>query len=87
MIRCRLRRPSAIRMGITFNLSYTFSKTLNDALGFFGAGGVNAEGAYWQNAYDRRSNYGLAAWDARHNLAFSSNMEFRSEKGGSSGAA
>lgn len=61
--------------GIDFNLSYTWSKTLNDALGFFGAGGVAAEGAYWQNAYDRHGNYGLAAWDARHNLTFSSNMD------------
>jgi hypothetical protein len=61
--------------GIDFNLSYTLSKTLNDALGFFGAGGVQSEGAYWQNAYDRRGNYGPAAWDARHNLTFSSNIE------------
>ncbi|MBC7926990.1 MAG: carboxypeptidase regulatory-like domain-containing protein [Bryobacteraceae bacterium] len=62
-------------MGVDFNLAYTLSKTMNDALGFFGAGGTQAEGAYWQNAYDRRSNYGFAAWDARHNLTFSSNME------------
>jgi hypothetical protein len=61
--------------GVDFNLSYTWSKTLNDALGFFGAGGTQAEGAYWQNAYDRRGNYGPAAWDARHNLTFNSNLE------------
>jgi hypothetical protein len=61
--------------GVDFNLSYTWSKTLNDALGFFGAGGTQSEGAYWQNAYDRHANYGLAAWDARHNLTFSSNIE------------
>ena len=68
-------------MGVDFNLSYTFSKTKNDALGFFGAGGVNAEGAYWQNANDRIGNYGVAAWDARHNLTFSSNMEVPFGKG------
>jgi hypothetical protein len=67
--------------GVDFNLAYTFSKTLNDALGFFGAGGTQAEGAYWQNAYDRRANYGLAAWDARHNLTFSSNIEVPFGKG------
>ncbi|MDX2179492.1 MAG: TonB-dependent receptor [Bryobacteraceae bacterium] len=61
--------------GVDFNLSYTYSKTFNDALGFFGAGGVQAEGPYWQNAYDRRGNYGFAAWDARHNLTYSSNMD------------
>ena len=61
--------------GIDFNASYTWSKTLNDALGFFGAGGTQSEGAYWQNGYDRSANYGLAAWDARHNLTFSSNIE------------
>jgi outer membrane receptor protein involved in Fe transport len=67
--------------GVDWNLSYTFSKTYNDALGFFGAGGVNAEGAYWQNAYDRVANYGFAAWDARHNLTFSSNLEVPFGKG------
>jgi len=72
--------------GIDFNLSYTFSKTLNDALGFFGAGGTQSEGAYWQNAYDRDANYGLAAWDARHNLTFSSNLEVPFGRGRAFGA-
>ena len=67
--------------GVDFNMSYTYSKTLNDALGFFGAGGTAAEGAYWQNAYDRRGNYGVAAWDARHNLTFSSNLDIPFGKG------
>jgi hypothetical protein len=67
--------------GIDFNLSYTLSKTSNDALGFFGAGGVLSEGAYWQNANDRRGNYGPAAWDARHNLTFASNIELPFGKG------
>ncbi len=68
-------------MGVDFNLSYTYSKTLNDALGFFGAGGTQSEGAYWQNAYDRRGNYGPAAWDARHNLTYAMNMELPFGKG------
>ncbi len=67
--------------GVDFNMSYTYSKTLNDALGFFGAGGTAAEGAYWQNANDRQSNYGVAAWDARHNLTFSSNLDIPFGKG------
>ncbi len=68
-------------MGVDFNLSYTLSKTANDALGFFGAGGTQSEGAYWQNAYDRLGNYGPAAWDARHNLTYSMNMELPFGKG------
>ena len=46
--------PSVIRPALISILSYTFSKTFNDALGFFGAGGTQSEGAYWQNAYDRQ---------------------------------
>ena len=76
-------RPSH---GIDFNLSYTLSKTLNDALGFFGAGGTQSEGAFWQNAYDRDSNYGPAAWDARHNITLSSNLEVPFGKGRKFGA-
>lgn len=67
--------------GVDFNVSYTYSKTLNDALGFFGAGGTQSEGAYWQNAYDRRANYGVAAWDARHNTTVSTNIEVPFGKG------
>ncbi|MBC8166092.1 MAG: TonB-dependent receptor, partial [Bryobacteraceae bacterium] len=73
--------------GVDFNLAYTYSKTLNDALGFFGAGGTAAEGAYWQNAYDRQSNYGPAAWDARNNLTFSSNIDLPFGKGRKFGAS
>lgn len=67
--------------GVDFNLSYTWSKTFNDALGFFGAGGTQSEGAYWQNGYDRLANYGLAAWDARHNLTYNANLEIPFGKG------
>lgn len=67
--------------GVDFNLSYTLAKTFNDALGFFGAGGTQSEGAFWQNAYDRNSNYGPAAWDARHNLTLSSNIDLPFGKG------
>ncbi len=46
--------------------SYTFSKNLSDSIGFYGSAGVNNEGAYWQNAYDRLNNYGPAFFDATH---------------------
>ena len=54
--------------GLEFLTAYTFSKTLTDNLGYYGCGGVNSDGAYWQNAYDRRANYGPACFDARHNF-------------------
>lgn len=56
--------------GLEFIAAYTFSKTLSDNLGYYGAGGgaVAAQGAYWQNAYDRRADYGLAFFDVTHNF-------------------
>jgi hypothetical protein len=54
--------------GLEFLTAYTFSKTLSDNLGYYGCGGVSSDGAYWQNAYDRRANYGPACFDARHNF-------------------
>jgi hypothetical protein len=30
---------------------------------------VNSDGAYWQNAYDRRANFGPACFDATHNFS------------------
>jgi hypothetical protein len=56
--------------GFEFLTAYTFSKTLSDNLGYYGCGGVNSDGAYWQNAYDRRANYGPACFDARQNFTF-----------------
>ncbi len=54
--------------GLDFVSSYTFGKTLMENLGYYGCGSVNSDGAYWQNAYDRRSNRGPACFDARHNF-------------------
>jgi hypothetical protein len=54
--------------GLELLTAYTFSKTLTDNLGYYGCGNVASDGAYWQNAYDRRANYGPACFDARHNF-------------------
>ena len=59
------RRFSA---GVEFLASYTFGKTLTDNLGYYGSTNTSGEGAYWQNAYDRRSNRGPAFFDVRHNF-------------------
>ncbi len=58
--------------GLEFLLSYTFSKTMTDNLGYYGSGGVSAQGAYSANHYDRRGyNYGPAFFDATHNFVAS----------------
>jgi len=54
--------------GIEMLFQYTYSKTNTDGLGYYGCGGVNAEGAYWQDANNRRGNYGPACFDVRQNF-------------------
>lgn len=61
--------------GLEFLASYTLSKTLSDNLGYYGSGGVDGQSAYWQNAYDRRGDYGPAFFDALHNFAFSASYD------------
>jgi hypothetical protein len=56
--------------GFEFVGSYTLSKTLTDNRGFYGGGTyINGEGAYWQDAYNRRSDRGRSFFDARHNFS------------------
>jgi hypothetical protein len=62
--------------GLEFLASYTWSKTLTDNLGYYGSGGVAAQGAYSGNNYDRHGyNYGPAFFDARHNITTSAIYE------------
>lgn len=56
------------RGGLEFLASYTYGKTLTDNLGYYGSSFTQGEGAYWQNAYDRRGNRGQAFFDVRHNF-------------------
>jgi hypothetical protein len=72
--------------GIEFLASYTVSKTMSDNLGYYGSGGVDAQSAYWQNAYDRHGDYGPAFFDALHNFAFSGSYDLPFGKGRSYGA-
>jgi len=59
--------------GLDFLAAYTWGKTLTDNLGYYGSGFTSSEGAYWQNAYDRRSNRGPAFFDVRHNFTVGGN--------------
>jgi hypothetical protein len=58
--------------GLQFISSYTFSKTLSDSLGYYGSGGVAAQSAYWQNAYNRHGDFGPAFFDSTHIFSFGS---------------
>jgi len=58
------RRMSA---GLSLTGFYVWSKSLMDNFGYYGCGSVATEGAYWQDAYNRRGNKGPACFDARHN--------------------
>jgi hypothetical protein len=61
--------------GLEYLASYTLSETKTNNLGYYGSGGVAAEGAYWMNAYEPEWNYGPAFFDARHNFVLSANYE------------
>ena len=61
--------------GVEYLASYTLSRTRTNNLGYYGSGGVQAEGAYWMNTYEPEWNYGPAFFDARHNFVFSANYE------------
>jgi len=61
--------------GFEYLASYTLSRARSNNLGYYGSGGVAAEGAYWMNAYNPEANYGPAFFDARHNFVISANYE------------
>jgi len=58
--------------GLEFQTSYTFSKGMSDAIGYYGEGGQSAsQSAYWQNLYDQRAEWGPTYFDARHMFTLS----------------
>jgi hypothetical protein len=61
--------------GFEYLASYTLGRVRTNNLGYYGSGGVQAEGAYWMNAYEPEWNYGPAFFDARHNVVISANYE------------
>ena len=61
--------------GLEYLASYTLSRVRTNNLGYYGSGGVQAEGAYWMNAYEPEWNYGPAFFDARHNFVLSASYE------------
>jgi hypothetical protein len=68
--------------GLEYLLSYTYSKTMTDNLGYYGSGGVSAQGAYSGNQYNQRGyNYGPAFFDATHNFVWSGMYDLPLGKG------
>jgi Carboxypeptidase regulatory-like domain/TonB-dependent Receptor Plug Domain/TonB dependent receptor len=68
--------------GVDFVANYTWSKAMSNNLGYYGSGGVAAEGAYPMNSYNIEANYGPAFFDATHNfsLAGSYDLPFGKER-------
>jgi hypothetical protein len=53
--------------GLEYQLAYTWSHGMSDAIGYYGEGGQAAsQSAYWQNLYDRKSEWGPTYFDAKH---------------------
>jgi len=53
--------------GLEFQVNYTWSHGMSDAIGYYGEGGQAAnQSAYWQNLFDRKAEWGPTYFDARH---------------------
>jgi hypothetical protein len=61
--------------GFDFVANYTFGRANSNNLGYYGSGGVAAEGAYPVNSYDIEANYGPAFFDARHIFSMAGNYQ------------
>jgi hypothetical protein len=59
--------------GLEFLTNYTWSKSLTNNLGYYGASGGSAasQSAYWQDAYNGGGDYGPAFFDSTHIFSFS----------------
>ncbi len=62
-----------VTKGLEFLGNYTWSKSLTNSLGYYGAGGGagGSQSAYWQNSYNGGQDYGPAFFDATNIFSFS----------------
>lgn len=68
--------------GLQFQLSYTWSKTRTNSIGYYGDGGqAGSNSAYWQNLYNGGSEWGRSYFDAKHNFVGSYVYELPFGKG------
>jgi len=55
--------------GLQYQVAYTFSKCMSDSTGYYGAwNNALSASAYWQNVYDRKSEWAPCYYDATHVL-------------------
>jgi len=56
--------------GLQYQVSYTFSKCMSDSTGYYGAwNNALSASAYWQDIYDRKSEWAPCYYDATHILS------------------
>jgi len=57
-----------LAQGLSFQANYTWSKCLSDSIGYYGSGGAQAAptSPYWQNLYNKRSEWGPCYYDVEH---------------------
>ncbi len=54
---------------LQYQVSYTYSKGMTDAIGYYGAGGLaGTQRAYWQNLRDQRAEWGPTYFNQAHNF-------------------
>lgn len=52
--------------GMSYQLSYTWSKCMTNSVGFFGEGGQSAsQSAWWQNQYNPKGDYGACYFNVK----------------------
>ncbi|WP_446743146.1 carboxypeptidase regulatory-like domain-containing protein [Silvibacterium acidisoli] len=56
--------------GLEFSVNYTYSKAMTNAVGNYGVNTSGYGSTGFQNYYDGGADYGLAGYDATHNLSF-----------------
>ncbi len=73
--------------GLEITGFYVWSKSIMENLGYYGCGSTSAEGAYWQDAYNRRANRGPSCFDAQNNFSFGGVYNLPFGKGAKYGAS
>ncbi len=65
----QLNMRRRLTTGLTYQVAYTYSKTMTDSLGFYGdVGQVASNSAYWQYVFDSKAEWGPSFFDATHNF-------------------
>jgi hypothetical protein len=58
--------------GFEYQLAYTYSKGMSDAIGYYGEGGqAGSQSAYWQYVFDRPAEWGPTYFDATQIFTYS----------------